>query len=240
MIMPIKIVFFDKNHCIFRLEGITRVTAPRVMQEILGDLNTVANINQIVEAWKDVFDEIVRFYGEDSMKLYDYNIFLKHMIEKFFVTPTEEQLENAYKKLTEGRAKSMEPNEGVEKVLGDLRKKNIKVALLTNSYYDRALYQLNRVGLLKYFNFVITSDLLNKTKLDEDMYSEALRLTQTNAIDAMMVSASNMDMINAKKVGMTTVKLEVPPDEFLISMEKTNPDFKIRRMPELMNLPLLK
>lgn len=238
--MPIKTVFFDKNHCIFKLEGITRITAPRVMQDILEDLNTIANINQIIDAGKEVFDEMVKFYGEGSVKLYDYKIFLRHMMDKFFIKPTEIQIENAYKKMLEGRAKSMQPNEDVEKVLQQLKSKNIKIALLTNSYYDRALHQLNRNGLLKYFNFVITSDLLNKTKIDKEMYTEALRLTETKPFDAMMVSASNMDMINAKKAGMTTVKLDAQPDEFLISMEKTNPDFKLRRISELTNLSLLR
>lgn len=238
--MPIKIVFFDKNHCVFKLEGITRIAAPRIMQEILEELHTIANINQITEAGNEVLEDLVKFYGEDAVELYDYRLFMKHIFDKFYVKPTEAQMERAYNKMLEGRAKAMVPNEDIEMVLSKLKQRGIKVALLTNSYYERALYQLNRVGLLKYFNFVVTSDLLGKGKVNQEMYEEALRLTEMKAVDSMIVSASNVDMLNGKRVGMTTVKLLAPPDEYVISMDRPNPDFRIMRISDLLNIPLLK
>jgi FMN phosphatase YigB (HAD superfamily) len=233
--MAVKTVFFDKTNCIIETKGVSLVSTPRALQVILRYFNTPANMAEITKAGEEAIKEISKFYGRDAVELNDYRIFLKHFLDRFFIKPTETQLTEAYNMFLEARASQMVAANGAVKTLSELRKMKIQTAVLTNSFYERAVYQLDKVGLLKHLNFIITSDLVNKTKVQVEMFGDALAITKTKPSEAVMVSHDDGEMVVAKEAGMATVKLVKVRDR-----GASKPDYHIRELSELLRLPLFK
>jgi HAD superfamily hydrolase (TIGR01509 family) len=229
----VKIVFFDKNRCIVDFENASLIFAPRIMYEILKYFHTPANINEIVKAGEETIKDVAKFYGEAAVELHDYRIFLKHFLEKFFISPTDSQLTEAYNMLLEARTKQMKPAPGAAETLDAIRAKGIQTAILADSFYERVVYQLDKLGLLKHFNYIVTCDLVHKTKAQPGMYTDALTITKTNPSEAVMVSADDEDIRLAKQAGMKTVRLVKSGVEV-----KPISNYRIKELRELLNLPV--
>ncbi|MCK4714269.1 MAG: HAD family hydrolase, partial [Candidatus Aenigmarchaeota archaeon] len=108
-----------------------------------------------------------------------------------------------------------------------------RLCVLTNSYYERALYHLNTAGLLGYLDFVVTSDLVGSTKADKRMYRTAMELTKSKPGESLFVSSFGEDLTGASSAGMKTV---------LISsrIAKDRSDFQVRNISEIPRLQLLR
>lgn len=229
----IKNVFFDKNNCLIHIDTKTHVAVPSAMKEILKGFNTSASTRDIVEADRKTVVEIVNVFGQDSVKIYDYKLYLTYFLKNFFIRPTDAELEAAYKILFESRASNMRAEDGARQTLKDLKAKGLKLCVLTNSYYERALYHLKSVGLLDYLDFVVTSDLVGSTKSDPKMYRTAMGFTGSKPEESLFVTSVGGDVANALSAGMRTVLISPKPSS-------AGSDFRIKNIAGLPEIPLFK
>jgi HAD superfamily hydrolase (TIGR01509 family) len=203
------------------------------MKDILKKFSTTGTTFQITQADREAFEELVETFGRTSTKIYDYKNYLQYFLKRFYVKPSDSELEMAYKMLLEARTKNMQPEEGAEETLKVLKDKGLQLSVLTNSYYERALYNLKKTGLLGYLDFVVTADILGSTKAEKEMYGTAMKLTRSKPNESAFVSAFEDDLSVAKKAGMKTI---------LISQKKTKAkiDFQVRNIADLPRLQFLR
>ncbi len=229
----IKNIFFDKNRCLIHVETKTYIALPDVMKDILKKFNTVGTTYQITRADRETYEELIGTFGLSSVKIYDYKLYLRYFLKRFFVKPTDAELESAYKMLLEARVRNMHAEQGAETALKALKGRGFRLYVLTNSYYERALYHLNTAGLLGYLDFVVTSDLVGSTKADKRMYRTAMELTKSKPRESIFVSSFEEDLTGASSAGMKTVLISS-------KISKDRSDFQVRNISEIPRLQLLR
>jgi len=93
-------------------------------------------------------------------------------------------------------------------VLKSLKDKNFKLALLTDSDGKKEIKmeRIKKLGLDKYFDYVITSDDTGKNKPAKENWDYLLKVSGLKANECIMVGDHpEIDLITAKKLGFITV-----------------------------------
>jgi HAD superfamily hydrolase (TIGR01509 family) len=103
-----------------------------------------------------------------------------------------------YSKLLEEQS---EPIEGVEEVLQYLHGK-IMMGVVTSSRKDHFEKIHSRTGFTKYFDFVLTSDDIDKVKPDPGPYLKALKISGFNKEDCIVVEDSERGLKAAVAAGL--------------------------------------
>ncbi len=99
--------------------------------------------------------------------------------------------------------KNMKPYPGVKKVLGKLRKKGIKLAIVSDAPRLKALMRLDAMGIAKYFDFVVGFEDTRRHKPSKLPFKTALKKLGVLPKEAMHVGDwPDKDILGAKKVGM--------------------------------------
>lgn len=123
----------------------------------------------------------------------------------------------------------LEPVEGVEKVLSSLAGMGLALAVVSNASSQEAVEKLlEKHGLLRYFNAVITSRLVGVRKPDPRIFHYTLLLLGVRPSEAVFVGdRSYEDIYGAKSAGLYAVHLAVEEDPSPIA------DAVIKRITEL-------
>ena len=95
---------------------------------------------------------------------------------------------------------------GIREVLENLKQKGVKLAVVTDAENGHALSRLNKFGLQKYFDVIISADMTGKRKPEPDSLLLALRKLGVKAEEAAIVGDSlRRDIEAGKRLGMLTV-----------------------------------
>ena len=95
---------------------------------------------------------------------------------------------------------------GIREVLENLKQKGVKLAVVTDAENGHALSRLNKFGLQKYFDVIISADMTGKRKPEPDSLLLALRKLGVKAEEAAIVGDSlRRDIDAGKRLGMLTV-----------------------------------
>ena len=92
--------------------------------------------------------------------------------------------------------------------LDTLRRMGLKIAMLTDSDGKKEIKmeRIKRLDLGKYFDYIITSDDVGKNKPAALNWEYLLKISGLKAKECIMVGDHpEVDLINAKKMGFTTV-----------------------------------
>jgi len=134
----------------------------------------------------------------------------------------------------------IEPYPGVEETLDELGRRNYPLVLVTDAHHRDALPRLEKTGLLKRFNHIITHDMTWEKKPSPIPFLYALQkvgITPGEAGDAMIVGDSpRRDISPGRELGMYTVYARYG-DRFSSTREDSGAQFVIDDFREL--LPLL-
>ncbi|TQR08734.1 HAD family hydrolase [Psychrobacillus soli] len=91
---------------------------------------------------------------------------------------------------------------GVEEVIRELKNRNIKLGVLTADDTKKAINHLETVGLKHYFDFILGTDLVTRSKPYPDIAFLAKDNYGINLEESVMIGDSNGDMILGKESGM--------------------------------------
>jgi putative hydrolase of the HAD superfamily len=106
----------------------------------------------------------------------------------------------------EVKLESIEVYPGITEVLEELRRAGIKLAVVTDAENGHAIARLQKTGLLKYFDVIVSADMVGKRKPDPASISLALEKLGVDAADAAIVGDSlRRDIEAGKKLGMLTI-----------------------------------
>ncbi|MEW6196593.1 MAG: HAD family phosphatase [Bacteroidota bacterium] len=92
-------------------------------------------------------------------------------------------------------------NDGVVETLEVLKRK-VKMGIVTSSRKDHFNIIHQRTGLLKYFDFVVTSDECANTKPDPEPYIRALQKSGMNSDECIVIEDSERGLRSAMTAGL--------------------------------------
>lgn len=82
------------------------------------------------------------------------------------------------------------PKLGVEQFIYSVKQAGLKLALATSSKDPKAKSHLTRLDLIKYFDVIVTADMVEKIKPEPDLFIKALELLSVNNTEALIVEDS--------------------------------------------------
>jgi putative hydrolase of the HAD superfamily len=94
-----------------------------------------------------------------------------------------------------------------ESVLTELKSKNIKLGVLSNTAYgaDKEYLLAGTPGLMQYFDVVLTSTEVGFRKPHTKGFLQLIGELKVNAVDCLFVGDEPVDVIGANRVGMISV-----------------------------------
>ncbi len=110
-----------------------------------------------------------------------------------------------YKKYELEAADHTRPKEFVTEALSALREKKIKMAITTNNSKDAVMRSLNKAGLLRFIDVVVTRDDVTEIKPSPEMLIKAARLLNAPLNMCLHVGDSYVDVLAARSTGMMAV-----------------------------------
>lgn len=99
----------------------------------------------------------------------------------------------------------LETKPGAEQALGQLKRKGCRIALATATPTERAKEQLEQVGLLKYFDEIVSAVQVERGKPAPDVYLYACRKLGVAPEEAFAVEDSPNGAMSAIKAGIRVI-----------------------------------
>lgn len=110
----------------------------------------------------------------------------------------------------------IEPKPYAGETLGQLRSKGIKIALATATVEDKAKSYLDRIGLLGYFDAIVSAHMVAKGKPEPDIYLFAAESLGINPQECIAVEDSPNGIISAYRADCVPVMvpdLDLPDED---------------------------
>jgi putative hydrolase of the HAD superfamily len=103
------------------------------------------------------------------------------------------------------KVRVLSPYPGVRETLGELRRRGIPLAIVTDAINGNALARLRKVGLAEYFDHVISFDMTGAKKPAPDAFLLALKKLGTLPSETLLVGDSlRRDIAPARQLGIIT------------------------------------
>ena len=102
-------------------------------------------------------------------------------------------------------ATSIELKPGARALLDELKRRGVKMALVTAATLPRILPCLDRNGLSGYFNLILNCDAVGLPKSDPEIYRAALRYLGGTVEDAVFFEDNVTALSTAASIGIATV-----------------------------------
>ncbi|MBN2733598.1 MAG: HAD family hydrolase [Methanomicrobiaceae archaeon] len=131
------------------------------------------------------------------------------------------------------KLESIKAYPGVCEILPEIMAAGIKMAIVTDAESSQAKKRLEKVGIYKYFDCVITPDISGKRKPEPDTFLKALEKLPSKPENSMVVGDSPRREIEpCNKLGITTVYAKYG-DWLMIPSPHIVPDYTIENFSEI-------
>lgn len=196
----IKGVLFDMDGTMFDTETMSiygwEVTAPKYGIEISRDF-MISCMGLVTSAIRDRFYEQ---YGRE----FDYDNFRADKL----------------KAMEEVIVRDGVPHKkGLINLLEFLKSENIKCAVATSTTYSRAVFNIERGGVLDYFDEIISGDMVEHGKPEPDIYIRAAQKLGLDTESCMVLEDSRNGILSAHASGTVSVLIPdiIPVDADMLS-----------------------
>lgn len=119
----------------------------------------------------------------------------------------------------------------VKEVLSEIKRKGIRMIVLSDADSDVLLEGLKWLGIYEYFDDFIVSSDVKAYKPSDKIVKAALNLLSVSPDKAMVVGDSRVDIESAKKMGVTSVLINRWDNEG----KGVEPDYTIKSLKELLD-----
>jgi putative hydrolase of the HAD superfamily len=214
-----KNVFFDLDDTLYRVE-----------QYYLGAFLEIAEY--LSKKGKYSKEEI---YEKLEKKWDEKNPMYPHFFDDLF---EELNLEKDVKKCVEifsNYSGKLVPYEETFEALNELKKKGIKLGMITDGNAERQKRKIDLLGIKDFFEVFVFTQELGEPKPSEIPFKIALEKTNAKGEKCIYVGDNPLiDFIGAKKTGMKTVR--ILKGKFCEVEKDNNIDYEIKNLKELINL----
>lgn len=131
----------------------------------------------------------------------------------------------------------------VKQVLISIKKKGLKLGVLSNEREFALNFGLSCYGIINLFDLVLSSEKLEAEKPDPKIFYDALEILNSKPETSIYIGDDPIrDILAAKKIGMKTVLYRPPPEYYLNTSWRTyrhpriSPDFVIEKFTELLQI----
>ena len=181
---------------------------------VLFDLDGVL-VNSM-KAWFYVINDTLNYFGFKSISFRQFKsrfgASIEHDAETLYNGKPINDIEKAYNKFFGGRRKYVKLSHQAKPVLKDLKRKNIKIGLITNSTKYITLITLEYFKLKKYFDVIVTMNDVRYGKPKPNMVLKACKMLKVNPSNTILVGDTKNDMIAGKRAGCVTVGFKIKGD----------------------------
>lgn len=172
-----------------------------------------------VDVWKTIYAEYGLSYPQD---LWSQNIGMwphdsgfdpaRHLRQLAQASPDEEALRARHRQESDVRIEREPVSAGVSEYLAAAKRLGIKTGIVSSSWRKWVEGHLARLGLLRHFDCVITSDLVERgrTKPHPDLYLKALEVLNVPARQAIAFEDSPHGIAAARAAGIFAVAVPNP------------------------------
>ena len=174
--------------------------------------------------------ELFRFYLDAGIESHDaFTKFLKRhnaYNDKILAVAV-----NAYHR---AKFKHMRPYRGVKETLKKLKRKGLKLAIVTDAPRIKAYQRLDYMGIIDLFDVVVGFEDTKRTKPSKLPFSKALKLVKVKPSEAIHVGDwPERDIQGAKKIGIKTCFAKYG---YIGKAKKISADCKINKIEELLGI----
>ena len=166
---------------------------------------------------------------ENSPDSHDRIIYFQQMGEKLNLNLT--LMLKLYNTYYTSFLKYIKPRKGVLKTFKKIKRRGLKIIILTNEVVEIQLRKINKMGLLKYADYFIASEDVGIDKPSKKIFLYALKKASAKPDETIMVGDDEKaDIYGAKKVKIKNILLTNNKNK------KTKADFTITKIPEVLKI----
>lgn len=97
------------------------------------------------------------------------------------------------------------PKNGIVDFIKSVKNKGLQLSLATSSTRPKPVKHLKRLGLIEYFDYLITADDVERIKPFPDLFNTAASQLGVKKDEAVVIEDSNNGLIAANKAGIKTI-----------------------------------
>lgn len=166
-----------------------------------------------MSVWKNIGNDFLISQGKvpeenlnQSLKDMNLNQSSQYFIDKYNIELTVEEIINNINKLVEAKYREcIQLKPYAKEILEYLQGKNIKMCVATESDKKIAKPTLQKLGIIDYFDFIITSGEVGIGKSNPKIFIESANRLSLNNNEIIVVEDSSYSVKTAKSAGFYTV-----------------------------------
>lgn len=217
--MKLKAVLFDLDGTLIEFK-FRVIELKKELFDKLNDNNVIIEKRFQKESIQNICEEAQRIMKNNTNKECDrITSDMKEIIEKYEI---EGLKQSAIKK-------------DVFYVFNWLKKKKIKLALVTNNGRRSAEYAVNRFELIEYFDVIITRDEVNKWKPHPEPIQKAINQLKIESSEGIFIGDSKMDIQSSKSAGVKVASIPTGIHSKQ-QLDEEDPDYLIYSLLEIITI----
>jgi pyrophosphatase PpaX len=217
--MKLKALLFDLDGTLIEFK-FRVIELKKELFDKLNDNNVIIEKRFQKESIQNICEEAQRIMKNNANKECDrITSDMKEIIEKYEI---EGLKQSAIKK-------------DVFYVFNWLKKKEIKLALVTNNGRKSAEYAVNRFELIEYFDVIITRDEVNKWKPHPEPIQKAINQLKIEPSEGIFIGDSKMDIQSSKSAGVKVVSIPTGIHSKQ-QLDEEDPDYLIYSLLEIITI----
>lgn len=157
--------------------------------------------------------------------------------ERFNIQDSLEKIKNDWKEMSyEMYCTKIKLKSGVKEFLEYLKSRNIKMAIGTSNHYMLAKELLKSLGVLEYFEAIVTSSMVGFGKPNPDVYLEAARLLNEPVDKCIVFEDVVQGIMAGKNAGMKVVAVFDEASKDTTEKKKLLADYYVESMDEFLEI----
>lgn len=192
------------------------------VKAVLFDLDGV--LVDSLDAWFYVFNDTLEHFGLNKLKKEEFSKSfgkpIEYDLKNHFTGKTEQEVMQQYNKFFKKRKDYVKLFPHSAEVLKNIRKRKLKLGLISNSTNFIVMSVLNHYKLRKYFDVVITMEDVKHRKPAPDSVLKACRLLKVSPKNAIFIGDSINDVIAGKSAGVVTIGYKIEGDYRINELKK--------------------
>lgn len=224
-------ILFDVGDTLHDLTNYTRFARRILIEKLIDQGVSIDN----AEKGEEIFERII----QKNMRPHADRFFLElDFFKKFFdeMNINSKLINSAINIYRDILRCLLTPSLVVTNTLSTLKERKYKLGAITDGSVKTTYEILLRLDLTKFFDAIIVSEEVGVEKPNPKIFEEALTRLKAKPFETMIVGDSlERDIIGGKKLGMVTVLIErYKPVK--LGKVKIKPDYRIRRLDELLDI----
>lgn len=174
-------------------------------------------------AWYDAYKEVLQAQFQFDLPLEGFakcvgshdGILFSYLESAIGKSVDADDLRKQTGKLHSQTLRNLEAREGVVDYLKEAKEMDLRISLATSSTRDWAETHLTNLGLLSYFDHLVTQDDVQQVKPAPDLFLKALEVLKVEPHETFIFEDSLNGLLAAQKANISTVIVPNPVTEFL-------------------------